>query len=498
MSEKEGAVEDLPCLIAQAAARQPSAPAIIASAGQGVATPCPPDLKLSYRDYDASVTATAERLRAVRVKSGDVFGIVSPARAEYAVLLMALFRLGAAACPISPRWPPQSIEDAVRRAQCRWVVGLDAAPSESASVLRFEDVVKMDAGQASHKHAPRIQAGVPATIIFTSGSTGTPKAAVQSYANHYFSAAASNSNLPVGPGDRWLLSLSLHHVAGLGVFFRCAAGGAAVVIPPPEESIEDAIERTNVTHVSLVPAQLYRLLDREQGREALKKLKAILVGGGAIPEAMIREADRLCLPIFTTYGLTEMASQVATTRKGDPLDRLLTSGKPLLPDTLRIDTDGEILVCGDALFLGYLGAEGLERPLTPDGWFRTGDLGKTDCQGYLSVIGRKDNMFVCGGENVHPEEIEQYLHRIPGLRSAVVVPVPDAKLGAIPVCFMMMEQGFQTDAAALARALAEALPRHKIPRRFFPWPTEFEPDDTKLNRSILSALARQLLAASTF
>jgi O-succinylbenzoic acid--CoA ligase len=372
--------------------------------------------------------------------------------------------------------------------------------------LRFEDVVKMDAGPAqfvkrrqtvSHQYAPRIQADVPTTIIFTSGSTGTPKAAVQSYANHYFSAAASNSNLPVGPGDRWLLSLSLHHVAGLGVLFRCAAGGAAVVIPPPEESIEDAIVRTNVTHVSLVPTQLYRLLEREQGREALKKLNAILVGGGAIPEAMIREADRLSLPIFTTYGLTEMTSQVATTCKGDPLDRLLTSGKPLLPDTLRIDTDGEILLRGDTLFLGYLGAERLERPLTPDGWFRTGDLGRVDCQGYLSVIGRKDNMFVCGGENVHPEEIEQHLRRIPGLRSAVVVPVPDAEFGAIPICFVMMEKGFETDAATLAKALTEALPRHIIPRRFFPWPGEFEPGDMKLNRSILNTLARQLVAGST-
>ena len=486
MSEKEGATEDLPCLIAQAAARQPSAPAIIA-----------PALTLSYRDYHAAVVATAERLRDVRVKSGDVLGIVSPARAEYAALLMAVFRMGAVACPISPHWPPGAIEEAVRRARCRWVVGLDAAPMENACVVRFEDIVKIDAGPASQQYAPRIQANVPATIIFTSGSTGTPKAAVQSYANHYFSAAASNSNLPIGPGDRWLLSLSLHHVAGLGVLFRCAAGGAAVVIPPPEESVEDAIVRMNVTHVSLVPRQLYRLLELEQGREALRKLKAVLVGGGAIPEAMIREADRLSLPIFTTYGLTEMTSQVATTRKGDPLDRLLTSGKPLLPDTVRIDTDGEILVRGDTLFLGYLGAEGIERPLTPDGWFHTSDLGRVDCQGYLSVVGRKDNMFVCGGENVHPEEIEQYLCRIPGLRSAVVVPVPDAEFGAIPICFVMMEKGFETDAATLARSLTEALPRHKIPRRFFPWPAEFEPGDMKLNRSILNALARQLVAGST-
>jgi O-succinylbenzoic acid--CoA ligase len=369
---------------------------------------------------------------------------------------------------------------------------------------------------------PVIDTGARATIVFTSGSAGEPKAAVHSYGNHYFSAAASNRNLPVARGDGWLLSLSLHHVAGIEILFRCVLGGGAVVIPCQEKPsrgtglcsgfdydyeheheargpaallLQD-IGREEVTHVSIVPTQLYRLLRTSCGRENLKRLKAILLGGGPIPESLIREAAALELPIFTTYGLTETASQVATTRPGDALDRLLTAGRPLISGTVSVASDGEILVRGPTLFLGYLEGGRVGRPLTSDGWFRTGDLGRMDDEGYLSVVGRKDNRFVCGGENVQPEEVERYLCRLTGLRAAVVVPVPDAQFGHIPVAFVAMKEGGKVNEQELAGSLTEELARSKIPRRFLAWPRDLEPGDAKLNRNGLMVLARTLTAES--
>ena len=524
MTERDVSPEPatLPCPIARMAAEHPSAPAVIARDGS-----------LSYEEYHASVCATAERLAAVGVERESVVGIVSPACVEYVVMLMALFRLGAVACPLSPRWPAKVVHDAMLRTRCNWLVSGSPLLGKEIPQLRVLDLAEsvcitrnphrrafLRSRPAPETRNPVIDTGARATIVFTSGSAGEPKAAVHSYGNHYFSAAASNRNLPVKGGDGWLLSLSLHHVAGIGILFRCVLGGGAVVIPYQEKPsrgegsrccldyeheheirnpatllLQD-IGREEVTHVSLVPTQLYRLLRTAHGRENLKRLKAILLGGGSIPESLIREAAALELPIFTTYGLTETASQVATTRPGDALDRLLTAGTPLISGTVSVASDGEILVRGPTLFLGYLEGGRVERPLTSDGWFRTGDLGILDSAGYLSVVGRKDNRFVCGGENVQPEEVERCLCRLTGLRAAVVVPVPDDEFGHIPVAFVAMKEGGKVNEQELAGSLTEELARSKIPRRFLAWPRGLEPGDAKLNRNGLMVLARTLTAES--
>lgn len=480
MSEGQGVPAEIPCLVAQAADVRPASPAIIGCSGQRV---------LSYAELHNAASVACERLRAVGVKRGDVAGLTLPASGEYLALLTALFRLGAVACPISPRWPKPAVEDAARRARCRWFVGPPGFDIAGARPLEISELIPADGAPEAPVATPLIRSHDPATFVFTSGSTGVPKIAVHSYANHRASALASNANLPLGPDDRWLLSLSLHHVAGLGVLFRCAAAGAAIVVG---ESIEDAILDAGVTHVSLVPAQLHRLIDTARGREALGRLKAILVGGGAVSEALIRRADTLALPIFTTYGLTEMCSQVTTTRPGDGLNRRLTSGKPIAPDTLDIGPGSEIRVRGAALFLGYLGEHGPERQVTEGGWFRTGDLGRFDDAGYLSVLGREDNMFICGGENIHPEEIERHIRRFPGVRAAVVVPLPDAIFGAIPIAFVAIEGDL--DDAPLKAFLEAALPKHRVPRHLVPWPADIEPEDAKVNRRALTALALQLLS----
>jgi O-succinylbenzoic acid--CoA ligase len=286
----------------------------------------------------------------------------------------------------------------------------------------------------------------------------------------------------LSPGDKWLLALSLHHVAGLGVLFRCASAAGAVFIAAEGESIQEPILLYGLTHVSLVATQLRRLMDSDRGRTALKKLKAILVGGGPIPESLIHESAGLSLRLFTTYGMSEMASQVTTSRPGDNLERLLTSGAPVASNSVRIESDGEICVRSSALFLGYLNGDVLERPLTDDGWFRTGDLGRLDADGYLTVFGRKDNMFVCGGENIHPEEIERHLCRFPGVRATLVLPMSDAEFGAVPVAFVAMNESIKLDIDSLLSAISQNLPRHKIPRRIFPWPKDFEPGCAKINR----------------
>lgn len=332
-----------------------------------------------------------------------------------------------------------------------------------------------------------------AVVVFTSGSMGVPRAAVLSFRNLAAAADAANRAIPLAHGDRWLLSLPLYHVGGLGVLMRCARSGATMVIPDATETLAESLEKYTPTHMSLVATQLYRLLRDEKSAEALVRCKAVVMGGGPTPEGLVREAVARGIRLVMSYGMTETAAMICCTRPGDPVERLLSSGKPLVDGTVSISSDGEILVRGDQLFLGYLQPDGsLQRPLTDDGWFRTGDLGHFDAAGYLHVTGRRDNMFISGGENIQPEEIEAALRAIAGVEEAIVVPVEDAEWGKRPVAFVRMEEGRALDAAAIEAALRAALPGYKIPRAIHAWPADLVQAGIKPARREFEKKAKEL------
>jgi O-succinylbenzoic acid--CoA ligase len=324
--------------------------------------------------------------------------------------------------------------------------------------------------------------------MFTSGSSGEPKAVVHSFGNHYYSALAANECIPVGPGDRWLLSLPLYHVGGLGIVFRTFVGGGAVVIPEPGEDIAQAIHRHNVTHVSFVPTQLSRLLATPANIGILRKLKAILVGGGPIPDALIRKVVDARLPVHVTYGLTEMASQVATSKrltKEDPLPDV----RPLRYSEVRVSVDNEILVRGKTLFAGYWQNGRVEPCVDKQGWFATGDLGCLNADGTLTVLGRKDNMFISGGENIQPEEIERHLCHIDGVVQAVVVPVKSEEFGARPVAFVQTKEGTRISKKEIQSLLRDYLPSFKLPDQIYAWPATVQAG-LKPNRSYFLRLLK--------
>jgi O-succinylbenzoic acid--CoA ligase len=303
--------------------------------------------------------------------------------------------------------------------------------------------------------------------------------------NHYYSALGSNANIALAPGDRWLHSLPLYHVGGLSILFRCLLAKATVELPEPGTPLIKAI--TGTTHVSLVSTQLLRLL-REEALDP-GRLKAILLGGGPISAPLVDEAVSRGLPIHTSYGLTEMASQVTATPPGASPEELRTSGRLLPHREISISEDAEILVRGETLFTGYVTPHAVDLPLDADGWFHTGDLGELDANGYLRVRGRKDNLFVSGGENVQPEEIEDALCRLEGVEEAVVVPVANTEFGFRPVAFVKTVEG-TARLGDLARTPELSLPRFKIPVSFHEWPEET--GGLKVDRNYFRELARRL------
>lgn len=470
---------------AEAAERHADAPALIGQDGA-----------LTYGAWRRRSLSAALRLRAAGIGPGDVLALCMAPSERYLVLLMACFQARIVACPVNPAWPPARIAEALASIGCKAAVA-DPAFAKAFEACRLLAANDLDgAGPAVEEALPPFDFDAPATVVFTSGSAGVPKAALLGLGNHYQNAVASNQRVPYRTGDRWLLSLPLFHVSGLAVLFRTIAAGATVVLPRDGRDLAAALDDFAPTHASFVPAQLQRLLELPFGIPRLERLRAILLGGSAIPATLVRDCVRHGLNIHLTYGMTEHASQIATTPEGAAMHVLFAGARPLFPEDIAVTEDGEIALRGPALFLGYLTAQGVAKPLADGEWFLTGDIGRFDGEGNLAVCGRKDNMFVSGGENIHPEEIERALCRIVGVKRAVVVPVADPVYGQRPVAFVDPRRLIETDPDGLRAALAETLPRYAMPVACYGWPEE-EDAALKVDRAAFAQRAARLRERDT-
>jgi O-succinylbenzoic acid--CoA ligase len=240
----------------------------------------------------------------------------------------------------------------------------------------------------------------------------------------------------------------------------------------------------------MVPTQLYRLLNSKALKEISESLKALLIGGGRVPHNLIVGAFKAGLPIYTSYGLTEMASQVTTTPSDADIDLLKTSGHVLNYRELKISDDNEILVRGETLSSGYIKRNEKYKLLDNDSWFHTGDMGSLDKNGYLTVSGRRDNMFISGGENIHPETIETAILRLNNIDDVVVVGIDDPEFGQRPVAFIKSAVGI--DNKRIRDSLNDKLPGYMIPIAYYELPEDNKQGGIKYNRYKLKELAEQL------
>ena len=316
------------------------------------------------------------------------------------------------------------------------------------------------------------------SILRTSGTTGNPKSAAISGPAYRASASAVNQHFKVTKDSCWALSLPLFHVSGLGIIFRSLLSGSAIYVAQSHKELIEGINRGHVTHLSLVPAQLKRLLDEGV---FLSRLKAVIIGGDALPLVLRDRALALNVPLFATYGLTETASMIWVCR-------CRTNQTCILPHAhLALAPDGEILVGGKSLFDGYIDEFGvLMRPIH-DGLFATGDVAADSSQ--LQLIVRKNNQIISGGENIQAEEIECVLESHPDIVKAVVVGLKDDNLGMLPAAFIKWAVLPLSD-QEVQDYLKPHLASYKWPCRFLPWP-EDAPGTLKKPRAWF--LARALL-----
>lgn len=490
-----------------------SAPALYWSESNTTTAECQ---TLSYRSYKEQSARIAEGFatRDIHLQRGDRVALLASGTPDMALALLACLQAGYVAVPLSPRFPAEMVTELVRLTGARMLlyddttkaVSIDAATKAGIPSAIFS--AHLDTGTDKSVCATEASIfdrnlfadalGNDATILCTSGSTGLPKALVHTVGNHYWSAVGSAANIPFGDGDCWLLSLPMYHVGGYGVFFRALVGGASVAFPTYHSfdagALVQTLDRFPITHCSFVATQLFHALQSAAAVERLQHLRAIVLGGGAIPHSLIQSAVDKGLRIYTSYGCTEMASQITTAPSSEPSE-VLTSGRILPFRELALADDGEILVRGKTLAVARLSTNGKESITGSDGWFHTKDIGAWDAEGRLTVLGRKDNMFISGGENIHPEAIEHALCEHPSVVQAIVVPVPNEKYGERPVAFVQFAHNLTLSEERIQelRRIAEGrLPRFALPDAFFSFPPEILAGTLKPSRAALKRLAQEL------
>lgn len=427
-----------------------------------------------YSELLEKISDISANFRVLNILQGSRIAIVAEPSIQYVIMLLALISYSAVACPLSTRNPQSIIKNQIKRLDPNLVItdeNLNNLFQKNNHSFPLSDSWKLEN---------------EASIIFSSGTSGKSKAIIHTLGNHYYSALGSNENIKLRKGDRWMLFLPLYHISGMAIIYRCLLSGAAIVIPDKNIVLEDFISDYKITHLSVVSSQLKTLIGSPI--EKISALKAILVGGEAIPESLIKNAYDKKLPIYTTYGMTETSSQLTTTAPNDNIDKLLTSGRLLKFREIKIDKTGEILARGKVLFKSYLDSENC---VDDNGWFNTGDIGIVDDHGYLIVQGRKDNMFISGGENIYPEMIEQVLRQNKHIQDAIIVPVADIKFGYRPIAFIKWhDKNIDTD--ELDKFLNDRLPCFMHPKKYFEFPSDYVKRDLKNNRSFFIELAQKL------
>ncbi|WP_426415587.1 AMP-binding protein [Aestuariirhabdus sp. LZHN29] len=459
--------------LAQAAARHGPRPALIDGAHS-----------LSFAELHHQSQVLATQLAQQGVRRGDHLLLIDEHNRLTLRTLWATCLLGCVVIPLNPSLPPAQLDAQLATAQPRWLIGQNYRGALPPGCHRLS----LDAADlpAPRVEFPPLDPHAPLTGTFTSGSSGNPKLALHSLANHHYSAAGSNHVIPLKPGEGWGLTLPLYHIGGLAILFRCLLAGAALVLGDRRD-LDFFLRHPKVTHLSAVATQLIRL--QRQGHTLGEgSLRHLLLGGSAFPQALLDWLQKQTVQCHISYGLTEMSSQVMTGPL-NPESRILSE----LPHRqLRIAApageEGEILLRGQTLWLGYYLDGELQRPLDPEGWFHTRDRGQLDKTGALKVIGRLDNQFVSGGENVQPEPLEAIIRQFGGIDECYLVPVPDAEYGARAVCFV---EPFPADGGtALGQWLQSQLASHQRPRAFYPIPAELR-SGLKISRQHLSRWAQQ-------
>jgi long-chain acyl-CoA synthetase len=442
------------------------------------------------------------------LKRGDRIALLAANRAEYIAAYYGIMRAGFVAVPVNFKFPRETIHFIIRDAGAK-LVFCDApraadCPADIPSVTlgatfdAFLDPGPFDAVIPAQDE--------PAMFLYTSGSTGTPKGVVLSHQSHIWVVETR-----LAPGldrHRYLIAAPLYHMNALALAKLASAAHATIVLLPQfsAPAYIAAIGKYRCTWLTAVPPMIAMMLRETAALNAtdLSSVEFVRMGSAPVSAALMAALHEQ-LPqasVTNAYGTTEAGPVVFGPHpKGLPQPELSVGYPHPLVSLRLVDGDnrdaeqGVLEMKCPALMLGYHNRPDVAPPLTPDGFYITGDVFRRDADGFHYFVGRTDDMFVSGGENIYPADVERMLERHPDIAQAAVVPIDDDIKGQKPVAFVIKKPGRALDAEGVKRfALANA-PAYQHPR--FVWFVDELPlaSTNKLDRAALHTMAEERIAA---
>jgi long-chain acyl-CoA synthetase len=446
------------------------------------------DRRYSYGELDALSARVAGGLVNAGVQPGDRVALQMPNVPEFVVTYWAILRAGAVVVPMNPQLKAREIDYYLADSGATAFLPHDECATEALAATRpaslrhvavggtetFEALAASDPLEDDVLRAP----GDVAVILYTSGTTGQPKGACLTHSNigwnQYLSATTL---LQSGPDDVFIATLPLFHSFGQTVMMGAAiCSGARLVLIPRFEpgAVLDSITAERATIFAGVPTMFNALLQQDLSRYDLSSLRRLLTGGASMAAELFAQVEQtLGLAPQEGYGLSE-TSPVACFTPGDG-PKVGSIGRPMWGIEMRVVDDegldlgpgepGEIEIRGHNVMAGYLGKpEATAAAISDAGWFRSGDIGKVDDEGYFFVVDRKKDMIIRGGYNVYPREVEEVLYEHPAVLEVAVLGVPHDALGEQVVAAVVERPGTTIDAAELIEFAKERLAAYKYPR----------------------------------
>ena len=401
-------------------------------------------LRLTFTQLAERVRVAAGAYADAGIEKGDRVALWAPNSAEWIIAAFGLLTAGGVLVPVNTRFKPEEAADIILRSGAKAVLvqegflgGDYVGPSGVPTIDLKSDFLSSGSPFEAEMSGEDI-----ADIIFTSGTTGRPKGVMMNHIQTLRLYAEWCDLADLREGDRYLMVNPFFHTFGYKAGCVSALIRGATMIPVPVFDLDHVLELVDREKVTMLPGPptLYHSLLSAPGGHDLSSLRAAVTGAADIPVELIRRI-RSELPfqsIMTGYGLTE-AGTVTASRPGDSFEDIATTvGTPCDGVELRVAGDGEVLVRGYGVMQGYLDdPAATAEAIDPDGWLHTGDLGTLDDRGHLRIVGRKKDLYIVGGFNAYPAEIEGFLMEHPAVAQAAVIGVPDERLGQVGKAFVV-------------------------------------------------------------
>lgn len=453
----------------------------------------PAGRRWSYAELDAAADRWAARLEADGVGRGDRVAVLARDRVETVHLYFACGRTAAILVPLNWRLAPRELAGVLADARPTVLYveegyretarsATEAAPEAVAEVPRvdLDEAAEAPPGADEPREDVPVAANDPHMILYTSGSTGRPKGVVVPRRQVLYNAVATTTAWELGPDDVAPISTPLFHTGGWHTFATPLwhVGGTVVRIGSfdPDRFL-GTLADTGCTVTLTVPTQLQMLRDGAEWGRPLPGFRAFFCGGAALPEPLFEACRAAGYPVREGYGLTECGPNCFA-MEPDAWERGHGwVGRPVPFLEMRLETEegrepapgepGELLLRGPQMFGGYFrDPERTAEAVTPDGWLRTGDLAVRSEEGIYAIRGRKKEMYISGGENVYPGEVEAALAGCPGVAAVAVVGVPHERWGEVGRAFLVAEPDAELSVDEVAGWAGERLAGYKVPKSF--------------------------------